>query len=171
MVFRRYKVTLSDPSDLDADSMPAEILTTDAVTRSRRWHQRLDWLGAWASFVCALHCAALPILIGVAPFIGAQWFASHAFDEWAVSIALVFGAAVIGAAYCTHRWRRTLFLYLASALLLIVGGFFVHAPALLHGSLLCVGGVLLAVTHLVNRRSANRHGCTRNLWMQLLGLD
>ena len=151
--------------------LPTETLPNEVVTRSRRWHQRLDWLGAGASFVCALHCAALPIVVALAPFAGAHWLASHAFDEWAVSIALLFGAAVIGAAYCTHRWRRTLALYLSSAVLLIVGAFVVHAPEIWHALLLCAGGVLLAATHVVNRRSANRHGCTRNLWMQLLALD
>ena len=151
--------------------MSSETVATVATTRSRRWHHRLDWLGAGASFVCALHCAALPIVVGLAPLAGAHWLASHAFDEWAVSIALLFGGAVIGAAYCTHRWRRTLALFLSAAVLLIVGAFFVHAPELWHALLLSAGGALLATTHVVNRRSANRHGCTRNLWMQLLALD
>jgi hypothetical protein len=151
--------------------MSVDSLSDSTVRRSRRWHQRLDWLGAGASFICALHCAALPIVVALAPLAGAHWLASHVFDRWAVSIALLFGAAVIGAAYCTHRWRVVLAMYLTSAALMFGGAFFIERPAFAHASLLAAGGVLLACTHLVNRRSAMRHGCTRNLWLQLLGLD
>jgi hypothetical protein len=152
------------------------MMTADSVSnadpmRARRWHRRLDWLGAWAAFICALHCAALPVMFALAPLAGAHWLASHAFDQWAVVIALLFGAAVIGAAYCTHQWRKVLGLYAASALLMLTGAFLLHDPAWMHALLLSGGGLLLAVTHVVNRRSAIRHGCTRNLWTRLLGLD
>ncbi len=151
--------------------IPSESLPAIPRSRRERWHLRLDWLGAWASFVCALHCAALPIVFALTPFVSTHWLASHAFDTWAVTIALVFGAAVIGAAYCTHRWRVTLAIYLCAAVLMIAGAFFVHEPDLLHASLLAAGGILLASAHVVNRRSATRHRCTRNLWTQLLGVD
>ena len=140
-------------------------------SRSRRWHRRLDWLSAWAAFVCALHCAALPVVFALAPLAGAHWLASHVFDQWAVVIALLFGAAVIGAAYCTHRWRKVLAMFIASTALMLAGAFGWHDPAWLHALLLSSGGLLLAMTHVVNRRSAMRHGCTRNLWTRLLGLD
>jgi len=139
--------------------------------RSRRWHRRLDWLSAWAAFVCALHCAALPVVFALAPLAGAHWLASHVFDQWAVVIALLFGAAVIGAAYCAHQWRKVLAMFMASAALMLAGAFGWHDPAWLHALLLSSGGLLLAMTHVVNRRSAMRHGCTRNLWTRLLGLD
>ncbi|MBK6727445.1 MAG: MerC domain-containing protein [Xanthomonadales bacterium] len=151
--------------------MSADSVANQLPERSRRWHQRLDWLGAGASFVCALHCAALPVVLALAPLAGAHWLASHRFDQWAVSVALLFGAAVIGAAYCTHRWRQVLAMYLGSALLMLAAAFFVHEPAWLHAAMLVAGGLLLALTHLSNRRSARRHGCTRNLWAELLGLD
>ena len=151
--------------------MSVESLRTHDAQRDQRWHRRLDWLGAWAAFVCALHCAALPVLLALAPLAGAHWLASHVFDQWAVSVALLFGAAVIGAAYCTHRWRRVLALYAGAAVVMISGAFLVHDPAWLHASLLSSGGVMLALAHVVNRRSALRHGCTRNLWTRLLGLD
>lgn len=141
------------------------------VSSPQRWHHRLDWLGAWAAFVCALHCAALPVVLALAPLAGAHWLASHVFDQWAVVIALSFGAAVIGAAYCVHRWRRVLALYLGSAALMLTGAFFVHEPALVHAGLLTTGGLALAAAHVVNRRSATRHGCTRNLWARLAGRD
>ena len=127
--------------------MSVDSVRTLDVQRDRRWHRRLDWLGAWAAFVCALHCAALPVLLALAPLAGAHWLASHAFDQWAVSIALVFGAAVIGAAYCTHRWRRVLALYAGSASLMIFGAFLIHDPAWLHASLLSSGGAMLALAH------------------------
>jgi len=151
--------------------MSVETFSETTVGRRKRLHQRLDWLGAWAAFVCALHCAAVPILIGLAPFVGAHWWATHVFDQWAVTIALLFGAAVIGAAYCTHRWRVVLALYASAALLMISGAFVMHEPAIWHALLLAAGGLLLATAHVVNRRSAMRHHCTRNLWTQLLGVD
>jgi hypothetical protein len=151
--------------------MRSETIVDTEPGRARRWHQRLDWLGAGASFICALHCAAVPVVLALAPLAGAHWLASHVFDQWAVLIALSFGAAVIGAAYCTHQWRKVLAMYLGAAALMLVGAFVADDPPLLHAGLLASGGVLLAATHLVNRRSASRHQCTRNLWLQLLGLD
>lgn len=151
--------------------MTAESVSNADPVRALRWHRRLDWLGAWAAFICALHCAALPVVFALAPLAGAHWLASHAFDQWAVVIALLFGAAVIGAAYCTHQWRKVLALFATSALLMLSGAFLFHDPAGLHAVLLSGGGIMLALTHVVNRRSAMRHGCTRNLWTRLLGLD
>ncbi|MBI2397337.1 MAG: MerC domain-containing protein [Xanthomonadales bacterium] len=150
---------------------PVQTLSSPQEARRQRWHHRLDWLGAGASFACALHCAALPVLLAVAPLAGAHWLASHVFDQWAVAIALLFGAAVIGAAYCTHRWRLVLGLYSASALLMLAAAFLIHQPVVVHAAMLVGGGLLLACAHLTNRRSALRHGCTRNLWADLLGLD
>jgi len=151
--------------------MSVDSFSNRAVQRHRSWHRRLDWLSAWAAFVCALHCAALPVVLALAPLAGAHWLASHVFDQWAVVIALLFGAAVIGAAYCTHRWRRVLALYLGSTVLMLGGAFAIHDPAWWHATLLSSGGLMLAAAHVINRRSAARHGCTRNLWMRLLGLD
>ncbi len=151
--------------------MSMDLAVSTDSTRARRWHSRLDWLSAWAAFVCALHCAALPVVLALAPLAGAHWLSSHLFDQWAVVIALVFGAAVIGAAYCTHRWRKVLAMYLGATALMLAGAFGLHDPAWLHALLLASGGLLLALTHVVNRRSAMRHGCTRNLWFRLVGMD
>ena len=152
--------------------MPSSQISSPIMNPSSRadWHRRLNWLGASASFICALHCAVLPIIVALAPFAGAHWLASHTFDHWAVTLALGYGAAVIGAAYCTHRWRVTLILYALATVLMVLGAFIVHAE-IAHAVLLSAGGVLLASAHVFNRRSAARHGCTRNLWLQILGTE
>jgi len=52
---------------------------------------RMEKLGAWASIACAVHCAALPILIGAGAGGAFSWL-NHAPVEW----GLVILAAAVG---------------------------------------------------------------------------
>lgn len=122
---------------------------------------RLDVVGAGASFLCAAHCAAMPVLLSTLPLAGFEALANHAFEQAFVVSAALFGFVVIGSGYCRHRLAWVALAFLAGVAALLVGAFLVH-DVVTHAVLLAGGGVLLGTAHAANRRGVRRHGCARN---------
>ena len=122
---------------------------------------RLDVVGAGASFLCAVHCAAMPVLLSTVPLAGLEVLASHQLEQAFVVSAALFGFFVIGSGYCRHRLAWVAIAFLAGIAALVTGAFFVHEPVV-HAVLLASGGVLLGTAHATNRRGVRRHRCARN---------
>ena len=122
---------------------------------------RLDVVGAGASFLCAVHCAAMPILLATVPLAGIEALASHGAEQVFVVLAAVFGFVVIGSGYCRHRLAWVAIAFLAGVAALVAGAFFVNEPAT-HALLLASGGILLGTAHATNRRGVQRHACARS---------
>ena len=129
---------------------------------------RLDVVGAGASFVCAVHCAAMPMLLSTLPLAGIEILADHRLEQAFVIAAAVFGFFVIGSGYCRHRLALVALSYLAGVASLVAGAFFMH-DALAHAGLLATGGVLLGLAHALNRRGVRLHGCARSAFRELAG--
>lgn len=136
----------------------------------------MDRVGAVASFACAIHCAAIPILIGLSAG-GALTWAGHAaswLDNEPVEWGLVILAAIVGTVSAWRGYRKhgnlTVAIVLAMAalsLLLLTAIGHDHS----HGSELHAGhshshegeykwffpvlGLVIAISHVVNRRLCN----------------
>jgi uncharacterized membrane protein YfcA len=128
----------------------------------------MDRVGAVASFACAIHCAAIPILIGLSAG-GALTWAGHAaswLDNEPVEWGLVILAAVVGTVSAWRGYRKhgnlTVAIVLAMAalsllLLTAIGHDHSHAGhAHSHEGeykwFFPVLGVVIAISHVVNRR-------------------
>jgi hypothetical protein len=134
--------------------------------------RHLDLAGGWASLVCAVHCALLPIALAALPGIGLELLDNPLFDRaFAVSVAL-FGLVVLGSGLCAHRLRLVALLYGIAVALLCTGAFVMPAgtDAVVRGVVLAAGGSCMALAHFVNRGGIRRHGCARNLWLELAAL-
>ena len=113
-------------------------------------HTVVDNVGACLSFACAVHCMAAPLLMTVLPLVGLGFILSESAE-----LALVFGAVGVAVGsftwgYRNHRkWR--VFLMLGGALILIYIARF-HASEGSEVIFMAMGGLLLAVVHLINRR-------------------
>lgn len=112
-------------------------------------HEFVDNAGACLSFACAIHCLAMPFLIGVLPLIGLGFLVSESAEQVIIIAvgSLAIGSLVWGVRH--HRsWRAFLILVVALAFLAI-------ARTAAHGSFEIIfhsgGGILLASAHLVNR--------------------
>jgi hypothetical protein len=116
----------------------------------------LDGIGALASFACALHCALLPVLFGLGAA-GAVSVLDHRPTEWGiVLLAAVVGTVSAWRGFRTHG-NRTVVTVLALAVLGLVVLTVSHLGAdhAHHGPtawLFAALGLVLAVSHLVNRR-------------------
>jgi len=48
-----------------------------------------DWFGIAASLLCAIHCAAMPFVVGFLPLLGLSFLADPSFHKWMVGVCLV----------------------------------------------------------------------------------
>ena len=122
----------------------------------------LDRVGISASLLCAIHCAALPLLLGVLPVIGLNFLLHGVFEAVMISLAAVVGGWSLGHSFRTHRLR--------TPLLLLIGGICVLGVNLLghefgpdslewlHPLVAVLGGGLIVTAHLINIRYHARHG-------------
>jgi hypothetical protein len=121
-------------------------------TRRRWWHVA-DRLGALASFLCAIHCAALPFVLALLPFVGLGFLATHGFEQGFVAFATVLASAALYSGYRRHHRRLPLLLAVPGLVLLILGVTVLHSGSLLvHSVLVTCGGLLVATAHFVNLR-------------------
>src|ERR1700754_1628268 len=119
----------------------------------RRWWHAADRVGATASFLCAIHCAALPFVLALLPVLGLSFLAAPRFEAGFVAFACVLASAALISGFRRHRRRLPLILATPGLMLLVLGVTVLHSHSLLvHSVLVTCGGFLLASAHFVNLR-------------------
>lgn len=120
----------------------------------------LDRVGAVASFVCAIHCAAIPILVGLGAAGAVSWLDHEAVEWGLVGLAALVGTVSAWRGYKVHG-NAPVALVLACAAISLVAITASHHDEHAHeGDLKWVFpvlGVVIAVSHIVNRRLC--HAC------------
>lgn len=115
----------------------------------------LDRVGAFASTVCAIHCAAIPILIGLGAAGAVSWF-DHEGVEWGlVGLAAVIGTVSAWRGYRVHGNKVVATVLAAAAISLVALTWSRHDAHAHTGDLkwlFPVLGLAIAVSHVVNRR-------------------
>jgi hypothetical protein len=119
---------------------------------------RLDVVGASASFLCAAHCAAMPLLLPLLPLAGLEFLASHAFDLVFVAGAILLGGFAV-ARGLRHHHDRGVAIGFGLATLLLVLGVVVGHDGHAHELILVAGGLAMGWTHLRNLALLRRHQC------------
>lgn len=110
--------------------------------------KKLDHLGMGVSFVCAIHCAVLPVLVGVLPLIGLELLAHPVFETAIIITSLIIGATAILRAWKRHHKPQPAFIMLIGFTLILAGRFLADES---HEWLfLSVGGITVAVSHYFN---------------------
>lgn len=95
-------------------------LTMESNKREITLHNTIDGVGATASFLCAIHCLAMPFLLTVLPAMGLSFLLDETLEK-----AFVIGTVLLASfntcwGYRLHKKNRVLiFILLGSALLLI----------------------------------------------------
>jgi hypothetical protein len=119
----------------------------------------LDRIGALGSLACAVHCAALPLLIAVLPSLGiAVWF-GDGFEMGFVIFATLLGSFSVISGYRRHHAMRALSLLIPGLSLLWVGVLYapLHHALVPHAITMTCGGVLVGLAHLTNLRLNHGH--------------
>lgn len=108
----------------------------------------LDKFGIWASSLCALHCLLLPVLLPVAPLVGASIFAQDWFERSILIISLAVGFWAILSGF--YRYHRQVYPIFSIAL----GGMIYWNKDILGESMepftVAVGALLIVYAHFAN---------------------
>lgn len=113
-----------------------------------RQSTRLDTAGFIASFICAVHCAVMPLVLASLPLTGLAFMAGPVLDVTMISISLGIASISLFRGYFSYHRK-------ISALLIVLVGFGLIAYGDLGASAyktwFAVGGALLVATsHIVN---------------------
>ncbi len=118
-----------------------------------------DRVGFGASFLCAIHCAMLPILLALAPALGLKFNGWVDFDQAFVIFATLLGATTLSLGYRRHRAFHAWALLLPGLGLVWAASFTqLHNHTATHLVLMVVGGVMLALAHMLNLRLTHAVG-------------
>ena len=118
----------------------------------------LDRVGATGSLLCAVHCAALPLVLAIAPAIGAG-LANHAFEIGFIAFASLLGLTSLVLGYRLHRIGHALALLVPGITLLWCGVLVdaLHENLIAHAIAMATGGTLIATAHVLNLRFSHAH--------------
>lgn len=118
----------------------------------------LDRLGAFGSLLCALHCAAIPLVIALAPSFGAAWLGGG-FELGFVVFATGLGLFSMFWGYRRHGAVRALGLLVPGLALLWLGILYqpLHESLVPHALAMTLGGTLVGLAHLANLRLNHGH--------------
>jgi hypothetical protein len=117
-----------------------------------------DRFGATASFLCAVHCAALPLVLAALPALGLSFLANHRFERGFIAFASVLATTTFIMGYRRHR-RFHAFWFLVPGLAFLAAGIAVDLDhsSIVHAVLVSIGGTLVAASHLTNLRLGHVH--------------
>jgi ABC-type Fe3+-siderophore transport system permease subunit len=120
---------------------------------------RLDRLGAAASLTCAVHCAAMPSLIGLLPLVGLTFLADEQTEMVLAGLSIGIGILNLIPSYARkHRQWRPLLIFISGASLIIAVKLLTEKGSRLETPTMMLGALLIACAHVVNRRLCR--GCT-----------
>ena len=112
-----------------------------------------DRFGFAASFLCAIHCALLPLALALLPAFGLTAVGWVDIDQAFVVFATLLGAATMSLGYRRHRAFRAWALLLPGLGLVWAGAFTaLHTHGVGHAVVMVAGGLLLAAAHVANLR-------------------
>ncbi len=127
-------------------------------SKNRWWHVA-DRVGAAASFLCAIHCAALPFVLALLPLLGLGFLADHRFERAFVVFACVLALVSLLSGYRRHRRGAPLRLALPGLALLLLGVTVGESHSIaVHSALVTCGGLLVAAAHFINLRADREQG-------------
>lgn len=126
---------------------------------SFRLRSLIDRLGAFGSLLCAVHCAAIPLAIALAPSLGLASWLDGAFELAFVVFATGLGLFSVILGYRRHGAVRALGLLLPGLAILWLAILYgpLHEPLLPHAIAMTLGGTLVGLAHLANLRLNHGH--------------
>ena len=109
----------------------------------------LDVVGFWASTLCAIHCAALPILLTFSALGSLEILENHLIEGAMLTIAVALALASILPSYLNKHQR------IQPLLITLLGFSFIFLGRIttiegMEAIATVIGGVLVAVSHLLN---------------------
>lgn len=112
-----------------------------------------DKAGVAASWACAVHCLALPLLVGVLPLVGLSFLLEETTERVFIGVSVVIAVCGLLPAYFReHGKLRSIFLAAAGIGLIILTHFMFEENLIAKILFLIGGALLISAAHLLNRR-------------------
>jgi len=112
--------------------------------------KNLDKLGVGVSLLCAVHCAALPLIISSLPLLGLKIFGNPLIETSIILLSLIIGIISLSTSYVKHKnWIPMLIIVWGFAL--IFTGHFLISDTV-EWIFLSIGGLTVATAHYCNRK-------------------
>lgn len=109
----------------------------------------LDFFGFSTSLLCAIHCAALPFLLTLAPLSGLQFLDNHWIEYGIIILSFFIASNSLIHGYRRHHKKRiALIVALIGFILIGVGQ--VSESEWMEAFFTSSGGVTIAIAHLIN---------------------
>lgn len=126
----------------------------------RFWGFHLDFLGFVASFICAIHCAALPFVLTLGVVGGLSWISDPVFELSFLLASFTIAGFTLWNGYRKQTIDRvSMLLFIGGFTLLIVSRILPHT----HGIELIfavLGGLTIATGHVYHWLAIRRNGCS-----------
>ena len=124
------------------------------MTLRQTLHAFIDRLAAAGSLLCAVHCAALPLVLVIAPALAAGVLWSESLERLTVLCVALMGLSSLGWGWWKHRSIGPVLLLLPGLALMVSAIVVpaVHQSVPAHATAMAAGGVLVALAHLFNLR-------------------
>ncbi|MBL0156217.1 MAG: MerC domain-containing protein [Bryobacterales bacterium] len=122
----------------------------------------LDRLGIVVSGLCAIHCLAMPLLLGALPAAGLWWAAGNRIESVILILACALASLSLVPAYFRHRNSLPIQLFAIGSVFLGASRLASPGPSHWFCALgLAMGGGLIAAAHFRNARLRSFHGLNR----------
>jgi len=118
----------------------------------------LDGLALSASFLCLLHCLALPLIIAALPALANVLDVPESFHRWMLAIALPLSAGAIWLGWRRHGHVVPLILAIIGLVSMSFGALADVTPTI-ETALTTLGGLILACGHVGNWRLGFARPC------------
>lgn len=132
-------------------------MTSNADPSSGAVNRRVDWLGAFASGTCAVHCGLAALVPSALAGLGLGALLGHE-AEWGFTIvAVVLAAVALGVGWRKHRSASVGLLFGAGMIGLVSSRFLEEAGGHELGTAVGVlAGLVLVTGHVLSLRAARR---------------
>lgn len=115
----------------------------------------IDFLGFSASFVCAVHCISLPVILSLGMFSGSAWLNNEALEITLIVCSVMLASYSLGKSYLKeHRKIRPLLWLIPGVAFLLLAH---DLPGNWHHYFMALGGFTLALAHYINWRLLSAH--------------
>ena len=120
-----------------------------------------DKFAVSTSTICALHCIALPFVVGVFPAISASFLGDEAFHVWLLWAVIPLSAFGLSLGCGRHKNKSVLFAGIAGLGFLVFAAFAGHALLGENGerAATLLGAAFIALAHIRNYRICRSQDC------------
>ncbi len=155
------KRTINISCNFVALSYICNIVSFSSDMEDRFFGIHLDFLGFIASFICAVHCAALPFVFTLGIVGGLSWFSDPMFELGFLLASLTIAGVTLWNSYKKQAIDKlSLVLFVTGFALLLISRILPHT----HGTELIFavfGGLSIATGHVFHWLAVRRTGCVK----------